>query len=181
MTLLINDVLNYSRLTRSNEKPVKTNLNEILQKVRTDYERMIADKKAVIKSSNLPSVIGNASQLQQLFANLIGNSLKFSGEHVEIDISSRDVPREEVSSIGDLNPELNYIELLFKDNGIGFDEKFAEQIFTIFEKLNPNNLYSGSGIGLALCKRIVENHQGAILASSKLNNGATFKVYLPCN
>jgi signal transduction histidine kinase len=78
-----------------------------------------------------------------------------------------------------LNPDRKYIELLFKDNGIGFDQKFAEQIFTIFEKLNSSNLYTGSGIGLALCKRIVENHQGVILASSRLNSGATFKVYLP--
>jgi light-regulated signal transduction histidine kinase (bacteriophytochrome) len=89
------------------------------------------------------------------------------------------VPADEVSAIGDLNTDLNYVELLFRDNGIGFDQQFAEQIFTIFEKLNANNLYTGSGIGLALCKRIVENHQGAILASSKLNNGSLFKVYLP--
>jgi two-component system, chemotaxis family, CheB/CheR fusion protein len=179
MTLLINDVLNYSRLTRSSEKPVETDLNTILANVKKDFEKTIAQKNAVIKSSGLPKVKGIPQQLQQLFSNLIGNSLKFSEENVEIEISFRNVPADEVSAIGDLNTDLNYIELLFRDNGIGFDQKFAEQIFTIFEKLNANNLYTGSGIGLALCKRIVENHQGAILASSKLNNGSLFKVYLP--
>lgn len=179
MTALINDVLNYSRLTRSNEKPVKTDLNEVLEKVKRDFEKMIAQKNAVIRSTPLPSVKGVPLQLQQLFSNLISNSLKFSGNDVEIDISSRELAAGEVTAIGDLDPRLRYVELLFKDNGIGFDQKFAEQIFSIFEKLNPNNLYAGSGVGLALCKRIVENHHGAILALSKLNNGATFKVYLP--
>jgi two-component system, chemotaxis family, CheB/CheR fusion protein len=179
MTVLINDVLNYSRLTRSNDQPTRVDLNEILENVKKDFERVIGQKKATIKSSALPIVTGIPPQLQQLFANLIGNSLKFSGENVEIEITSRQVPKSEVSSISDLDLDRNYVELLFKDNGIGFDQQFAEQIFTIFEKLNANNLYTGSGIGLALCKRVVENHQGAILALSRLNNGATFKVYLP--
>ena len=102
-----------------------------------------------------------------------------SEDNVEIDISSRLVSEEERRSIPDLHADVKYVELLFKDNGIGFDQKYAEQIFTLFEKLNPTDRYAGSGTGLALCKRIVENHGGLILASSKLNNGATFKVYLP--
>jgi len=181
MTTLINDVLNYSRVTRSNEKPVRTDLNEVLANVKSEFEKIITEKKALIKSSVLPAVQGFPMQLRQLFANLISNSLKFSNDNVEIEIRSRELLPEELTSIGDLNTELDYVELLFRDNGIGFDQQYAAQIFTIFEKLNANNLYTGSGIGLALCKRIVENHGGAILASSKLNNGATFKVYLPVN
>jgi two-component system, chemotaxis family, CheB/CheR fusion protein len=179
MTVLINDVLNYSRLTRSTEKPAKTDLNQILEDVKKDFAKIISEKKAAIQSHRLPSVKAIPLQMQQLFSNLISNSLKFSRDNVVIDITCRTLPREEARSIADLNPENDYVELMFKDNGIGFDQQHADQIFTIFEKLNPNNLYTGSGIGLALCKRIVENHQGTILASSKLNNGATFKVYLP--
>ena len=181
MSNLINDILYYSRLTKSNEKQVPTDLNEILENVKTEFEPTIAKKQALIKSSKLPVVKGMPSQLQQLFSNLISNSLKFSNSGVEIEIVSRALSPEEANHIEELNPEMNYVELLFSDNGIGFDEQFTEQIFSIFEKLNPNNLYTGSGIGLAACKRIVENHKGAILASSKLNNGATFKVYLPAN
>lgn len=179
MSFLINDVLNYSRLTRSNEKPVPTDLNALLNKVRTAFEKVISKKNANIISSDLPIVPGVPTQLEQLLSNLIGNSLKFSEGDVEIRISSRQVPHEDSQSIPDLNPETKYVELLFKDDGIGFDQKYAEQIFTLFEKLNPTDKYAGSGTGLALCKRIVENHRGLILASSKLNNGATFKVYLP--
>lgn len=179
MTVLINDVLHYSRLTRSNEKPVETNLNDVLESVKMEHAKSIAQKNAVIKSSGLPGIKGVSTQLHQLFSSLVGNSLKFSNAGVEIEITSRTLSPEEARDIGDLRPDLKYAEFLFKDNGIGFDQQFAEQIFTIFEKLNPDNLYAGSGIGLALCKRIVENHHGLILASSKLNNGATFKVYLP--
>jgi two-component system CheB/CheR fusion protein len=179
MTTLINDVLSYSRLTRSNEKPSLTNLNDILETVKKEFEKQIAQKNAVVKSQGLPSIKGIPRQLHQLFSNLIGNSLKFSDQNVEIEIISRELSPEEAKVIDDLNPEKRYAELHFKDNGIGFDQQFAEQIFTIFEKLNSNNLYTGSGIGLAVCKRIVENHHGVILASSKLNSGAIFKVYLP--
>lgn len=179
MSALINDVLNYSRLTRSTEKPVATDLNSVLDKVKIAHEKLIASKNARIVSAHLPTVRGIPIQLEQLFLNLIGNSLKFSEAEVEVNIASRRITNEESTSLPDLNPEVNYVELLFKDNGIGFDEKYAEQIFALFEKLNPSDKYGGTGTGLALCKRIVENHGGSILASSKLNNGATFKVYLP--
>jgi two-component system, chemotaxis family, CheB/CheR fusion protein len=181
MTALINDVLNYSRITRSTDRAMKTDLNDILARVKADFARQMEEKNATVKSSGLPTINGIPSQLQQLFASLISNSLKFSGQDVEIEISSREVAPEEAMKSADLPTGSKYAELVFKDNGIGFDQQFAKQIFTIFEKLNPSYLYSGSGIGLALCKRIVENHGGAILASSRLNNGATFKVYLPLN
>jgi light-regulated signal transduction histidine kinase (bacteriophytochrome) len=178
MTALINDVLNFSRVTRSNEKAVRIDLNTVLEKVKSDFANIISQKQAVIRHTGLPVIKGFALQLHQLFSNLISNSLKFSGPGVEIDISCRDLTAEEAVSIGDLDAGLRYVELLFRDTGVGFDQAFADQIFTIFQKLNPKDLYAGSGIGLALCKRIVENHGGVILASSKLNNGATFKVYL---
>ncbi|HYC84160.1 MAG TPA: PAS domain-containing protein, partial [Chryseosolibacter sp.] len=179
MTGLINDVLNYSRVTRSNEKAVDIDLGELLEKVKSDLVARISDKNAVIKNSTLPTVKGMPSQLEQLFSNLISNSLKFSGQDVEIEISASPVTDAVKMEVPGLYAEREYVEVIFKDNGIGFDQQFANQIFTIFEKLNPGNVYTGSGIGLALCKRVVENHQGVITASSKINSGSTFKVYLP--
>jgi len=115
-----------------------------------------------------------------LFANLIGNSLKFSKTHPQITISSRTLQTGEIQKI---NPSLDntrrYARLSFQDNGIGFEQQYAEKIFTIFQRLNSREEYSGTGIGLALCKRIIDHHHGHIEAISVFGQGATFLVYLP--
>jgi two-component system, chemotaxis family, CheB/CheR fusion protein len=179
MSLLINDVLSYSRLIRTDERLKETDLNEILHTVLSDFEFLIEEKKAVIKSDHLPAVKGLPLQLQQLFANLISNSIKFCEKSPVINIRAEKISHEEVKKFRELNDHHEYIKLTFQDNGIGFDQQYAEKVFTIFQRLSHKKVYAGSGIGLALCKRIVENHNGLILAESVPDKGATFYVYLP--
>lgn len=179
MSLLINDVLSYSRLIRTDERLKDTDLNEVLEVVMSDFEFLIEERNAVIKSSKLPVVKGLPLQLQQLFSNLISNSIKFSEQPPVIEISCEEVSPDEVRRVRELNEQHQYVKLIFKDNGIGFDQQYAEKVFTIFQRLNHKKAYAGSGIGLALCKRIVENHHGLISASSQPDKGTTFFVYLP--
>ena len=179
MSLLITDVLSYSRLIRTDEQMTDTDLNKVLEIVKSDFEFLIAERDAEIRAANLPVVKGFPLQLQQLFSNLISNSIKFSERKPVIEITHENVSSEEVQRIKELDDHISYVKLIFRDNGIGFDPQYAEKVFTIFQRLNHKKLYSGSGIGLALCKRIVENHRGTIQASSIPDHGATFVVYLP--
>jgi signal transduction histidine kinase len=179
MTNLIKDVLNYSRLSNIDDIFVDVDLNFTLQNVKTDLELLIEQKKAVINCDTLPVIKGIPSQLQQLFNNLIGNSLKFCDKQPLITIQVSALSDKEVLNYPDLKPETSYILLTFKDNGIGFEQQFAERIFTIFQRLNERKVYGGTGIGLALCKKITENHNGLISAKGSLNEGATFTIILP--
>lgn len=179
MTSLISDVLEYSQIARSQAGFKPTDLNEILNTIKSDFELVLEQKKAVIYHSHLHSLNAIPQQITQLFANLMSNALKFCKKDPIITISSRDLPAHEAEQIPKLEKNVFYVEITFQDNGIGFDPEFSEQIFTIFQRLNGRSEYSGTGIGLAICKRIVENHHGYIIASSELNYGATFKVYLP--
>ena len=179
MSALIKDVLDYSRLSRTDEQFIPTDLNLILKHVKTDFELLIEQKKAVIIQDELPVLTAIPLQLNQLFSNLIGNSLKFSEKNPEIRISSTFLLPEVARTIPNLQPGQAYVKLNFKDNGIGFEQQYAEQIFTIFHRLNGRKSYSGTGIGLALCKKIIENHKGFITAESELNKGASFTIYLP--
>jgi two-component system CheB/CheR fusion protein len=142
---------------------------------------LIEEKKAKIEVANLPTLEAIPFQMNQLFHNLISNSLKFSKEGVSpvIKIDSRKISEKEIERYPSLNPTNQYVEITFQDNGIGFEQKYAEQIFTIFQRLHNKEIYSGTGIGLALCKKIIENHQGEIFANSKENEGAVFHIILP--
>lgn len=181
MSLLIKDVLNFSRIVHSEDMFVKTDLNQILDNILKDFDLLIFEKNASIRKEHLPVVEAIPLQISQLFYNLVGNALKFSknGKTPAITISSRILLPEETEKNPDLNSQLSYFEISFKDNGIGFEQQFAEQIFSIFERLNNRQQYSGTGIGLALCQKIAEHHQGRIHAEAKENNGATFYVLLP--
>jgi signal transduction histidine kinase len=179
MTNLIKDVLNYSRLSNIDDSFVDIDLNVILQHVTTDLELLIEQKKATVTSGPLPVIKGLPSQIQQLFTNLINNSLKFSDKDPRISITAAPATADEISKHPDLRRGLNYTCIEVADNGIGFEQQFAERIFAIFQRLNERKVYAGTGIGLALCKKIVENHYGVITASSELNKGATFKIILP--
>ncbi len=176
MSTLIQAVLNYSRLSRSGDEFVEVNLNEVLDNVRTDFELLMEEKGAVIKSDTLPVVRGIALQLHQLFSNLVGNALKFTDKPPMVTITA--TPLTSFKDFPGLDAARRYVRLTFADQGIGFDQRYAEQIFTIFQRLNHKR-YSGTGIGLALCKRIVDNHNGAISATSEPDKGATFTVCLP--
>lgn len=179
MSRLINDVLNYSRLTKTGEQFVPTDLNKILKDVLSDFELLIEQKRAVINYSDLPTIKGIPLQLHQLFSNLIGNSLKFTEVRPQITITARTLSPAEVHEHPHLEEDKTHIQLVFQDNGIGFEQQHAEQIFIIFQRLNNQRTYSGTGIGLALCKKIIDHHDGMITAKSEPGRGATFTIIMP--
>ena len=179
MSDLIKAVLNYSRLGKVDNDMGTVNLNKVLKDVLNDFEVNIQEKGAVISSDMLPPVKGNELQISQVFFNLIGNALKFSNERPEIGISSRVVRKEQLAKpILEMNTG-NYLEIAFADNGIGFEQQYGEKIFTLFQRLHGKQDYSGTGIGLSLCKRIMENHGGHISAEGRPGAGATFSIYFP--
>lgn len=180
MSGLIKDVLNYSILTRSAEPFITTDLDRIARHVLMDFELLIAQKKAVIEIDPLPVIEAVHLQMNQLINNLVGNSLKFTSPEISpvIKISSSGVSMEETAKFH-LLPDKEYMKLSFADNGIGFSQEYAEQVFEIFQRLNGNDEYPGTGIGLALCKKIVVNHKGVIHAESIPGKGATFHIILP--
>ena len=179
MSTLIRDLLNYSRLTQEKIHFVPVDLNEILRDVLNDFEVLIHQKDARITAAEMPVIKGIPLQLNQLFFNLIGNSLKFSKENTrpEIHISCEKANPEKVREL-DL-PGEEYYELIFEDNGIGFSPRYREQVFEIFQRLHSKEQFSGTGIGLALSKRVVDNHKGKIIADPVEGKGATFRIYLP--
>jgi light-regulated signal transduction histidine kinase (bacteriophytochrome) len=180
MTDLIQSVLHYSRLTQPHELLESVDMNEIMRGVISDYELLISEKNASVEYGALPVIPGNIAQLEQLFANLVGNSLKFSKERPKIAISWRQLLGGEVKEkFPAANKGKEYVEIRFSDNGIGFEQQYAEKIFAIFQRLNSRDQFAGTGIGLALSKKIVENHNGFITAVSELGKGATFFIYLP--
>ncbi|HEX8561500.1 MAG TPA: CHASE3 domain-containing protein [Flavobacterium sp.] len=177
---LIDDLLVYSRLNRTDKKPEPANLNDLLQNAKTDLAQVIEEKNAVIISDELPTIKVIPHQIEQLFLNLISNSLKYAKTDVtpEIKVSYQTV-------LSRRTPELRkrihkkYHLFTFSDNGIGFDQHYSEKIFVLFHRLHDRENYSGTGIGLAICKKMVENHHGLIFGYSKPGEGATFKVFLP--
>jgi PAS domain S-box-containing protein len=180
MADLIHSVLNYSRLNQPNTLWEDVDLNSILESVIGDYELMIAEKKAIIEHTNLPMVRGIRLQLSQLFGNLLANSLKFSRVVPHITVSGEKVSGARIQKeFFHADARKDYTEIIFSDNGIGFEQQYADRIFTIFQRLNSREEFAGTGIGLALCKKIVENHGGHIMARSQLGKGATFFIYLP--
>jgi len=178
MTKLITDLLDYSRLS-SNVVPEKTDLNGILEEVLSDFDYLIDQKKATVNIQNLPAITGVPSQLRQLFQNLVGNSLKFSqsDNHPVIDISCETINEKRFDS--ETSDSGHYCRIVVKDNGIGFDENYLEKIFIIFQSLNDRKSYEGTGIGLAIAKKIIERHNGLITAKSELGKGASFILILP--
>jgi len=181
MQQLIQDVLNFSRISNSDEAFIQTDLNRIIETLKIDFELLLKEKSAVINHPVLPVIRGIPLQLSQLFSNLISNSLKYTVNKPVINISVTYPSREELLQHPKLNESYRYVKIEFKDNGIGFESQFNEKIFKIFQRLHGKQTYSGTGIGLALCKKIVENHQGVIYAVSEPEKGSVFTVFLPEN
>lgn len=180
MTDLIKAVLNYSRLSNEKGNFETVDLNEVIESIKTDLELIIDERKVVIQTDKLPVLQGNPLQLNQLFLNLISNSIKFSKKKPEISISSSVINRQ-TKPIDRFKSNGKYVELTFKDNGIGFEQQYADKIFTVFQRLHGKQEYPGTGIGLALCKKIIENHNGEISVSSNPGEGTEFKILLPVN
>lgn len=168
MSALISDVLTYSRLA-VDKQFVKTDLNHIIDAVLSDYELVIQEKKAVVNIGVLPAVTAVPPQMQQLFSNLISNALKYSSGFPVIEIKGTIVTHNQAEMA----------EIIVSDNGIGFDGQYSDQIFKLFQRLHGRSEYSGTGIGLSICKKIVEQHNGDISATSSPGNGATFTIHLP--
>jgi signal transduction histidine kinase len=178
MQTLITDLLAYSRLS-SKVQPEKTDLNVVLYEVLSDFDYLIERKNAVIKTGVLPTIDSIPSQLRQVFQNLIGNALKFSveGRIPYIEISSERIESKDFDARA--AEDGKYCRIIVKDNGIGFDEIYLDRIFIIFQSLNDRQTYEGTGIGLAIAKKIIEKHNGLITAKSEPGNGASFIIILP--
>jgi two-component system CheB/CheR fusion protein len=182
MSELIHDVLNFSKVLDATVFE-QVDLNLILQNVKNDFEILIEQKKAVITQDELPVIKAVPLQMNQLFYNLLGNAIKFSRPDVAplIHISCTMLTAGEVRAHPSLNSAASYCKIIFSDNGIGINEEFMEQVFLIFQRLNAKDRFEGTGIGLALCKKIVLNHKGEIYVHSKEGEGTEFHVLLPLN
>lgn len=181
MSTLIQDVLDFSRLSGPEELFCPVDLSQVLQGVLTDLELLIADKQALIEVGELPVVKGIPLQINQLLTNLLSNALKFSdaARPPRIDIRAGVATTQELLAYPDLVPYKQYCLLQVTDNGIGFGQEHAEQIFNLFQRLHSKEAFAGTGIGLSLCKKIVLNHQGSISARAVVGEGAVFTVVLP--
>jgi signal transduction histidine kinase len=180
MSNLINDLLIYSRIGYLDKEFEQVDLNIELNKVLNDLEIAVEEKNAAITCDNLPVIYGRGLQLNQLLYNIINNSLKFSKctHTCKISITAQSLTGEEVKKYS-LNEKQEFTDIIFTDNGIGFEQEFADSIFNIFERLEPRDKYEGTGIGLALCKKIANMHGGKIFAESTVGEGTSFHVILP--
>ncbi len=181
MTELVKGLLEYSRVAHHGDLFERTDLNEIVKDILSDFELLIEEKGAKIEVDQLPEIEAVPLQMGQLLNNLIGNALKFSKKDVvpEIRITSRPFPQQRRGDFPSLSPALSFIELIISDNGIGFAPKYQDQIFMIFQRLRQSKEQKGSGIGLSLVKKIIENHHGEVYTVSEEGKGAEFHVILP--
>lgn len=181
MMMLIRDVLAYSQVTSQMSDYVPVNLKNVIEDLVADFELLIEEKNADIITIDLPTLHAMPLQMSQLFGNLLSNALKFTSKErkPEIVIKARTMSPDEVYDIPALNRALSYYRIDVKDNGIGFEAQYKNQIFSIFKRLHSKKEFEGTGIGLAICQKIVDNHHGAIGADAVEGEGSTFTVYLP--
>jgi two-component system CheB/CheR fusion protein len=177
---LIEDLLSFSRVSNIEKKFEITDINEIVEDVKKDFKEIMEDKNAVIVTKEMCAAKLIPFQFRQLMQNLIFNSIKFSkpGKAPHITITSRVVKGNKLN-MKKLLPEKEYCHISVKDKGIGFEPEFKEKIFEVFQRLHGKDEYPGSGIGLAIVKKIVDNHNGMITAKSEINKGAAFDIYFP--
>jgi len=179
MQNLINDLLTYSRVSTKAKPFVPTDLVSVTREVVSDLEARIEQVNGRVEVGELPTVDADPLQVRQLMQNLIGNSLKYRRQEVPpvVRVSSRTL--REDSPGPEPRPSHPFCQILVEDNGIGFEEIYSERIFTIFQRLHGRNEYEGTGVGLAVCRKIVERHGGTITARSTPGKGSTFLVTLP--
>jgi len=179
MRVLIDDLLQFSRTNKAEKVFEKSDLNGLLENAKQELGQLIEDKNAIIENTELPTLNVIPFQIQQLFINLIGNSLKYSKEnvtpHIKIESSLITANDEELLP----KTKDKFYKITVEDNGIGFEQEYANKIFILFNRLHNKNQFDGTGIGLAICKKIVENHKGYIFAEGHPNKGSTFTIYLP--
>ncbi|WP_207496066.1 sensor histidine kinase [Aridibaculum aurantiacum] len=180
MSTLLQELLNFTQMSKE-EQLQEIDLNEIVARALVDLELVVSQKNAVIEVGDLPVLRAIPVQMHQLFYNLLNNALKFSkpGIAPEVKVTGKVAGIETLAKHPQLLHDVEYYEIIVADNGIGFSQEFAEQIFNIFQRLHNRSEYSGTGIGLALCKKVVTNHYGIIYAVSEENKGASFHILLP--
>jgi PAS domain S-box-containing protein len=177
---LIEAFLDYSRIENTPIRFERTDLNKIVSEVKQTLADVIQEAKAVVECETLPVVEGVPIQLQQLFINLISNAIKYQRKGVtpHIKISAEQIAGEKIEKLG-ASPKMQYYKIMVSDNGIGFEQQYANKIFEVFQRLHSKDQYAGTGIGLAICKKIVVTHKGFINAYGKIDLGAVFNIYLP--
>ncbi|MHA3789250.1 PAS domain-containing sensor histidine kinase [Flavobacterium hauense] len=182
MTKLIQDLLTYSRSNAAEKTFEQVDLNTLLREVASDFADSINDKNGVISIGPMPTITAIPFQIRQLFNNLMSNALKFSREGVapEITVLSERVPGSSIDN-PNANSEKDYLHVWVTDNGIGFSPQYATRIFEVFQRLHGKGEYEGTGIGLAICMKIAENHKAIMNASSQPGEGAIFNIYFPIN
>jgi signal transduction histidine kinase len=178
MQTLVDDILTLSKLSNSDFPNTRLDLNNLIHHIIDDLEITIKERSAIINAGPLPVITGVTGQIHQLFLNLVVNGLKFNtSKRPEISIYEQPVTHEDFNFF-DIDDRARYAGIIVRDNGIGFDPIYAEKIFGIFQRLSGAQ-YPGTGIGLAICKKIVENHNGFIRAVSKEGEGTRFIIALP--
>jgi PAS domain S-box-containing protein len=182
MQTLINDLLAYSRTNTQDIKLIKANLNDVIKDVKEDLKEELQHRDATIEVEQLGEAYIIPFQFHQLMFNLISNSLKFSKENVPPHIKiSGEVAQGSKFGNDKLDRDTTYCHITFSDNGIGFEQHYSRKIFEVFQRLHGKEVYEGTGIGLAIVKKIIDNHKGVITAKGELGIGATFDIYLPVN
>lgn len=181
MHTLINDLLAFSRVETKAQPFTTVNLARVTEEVLSDLEIQIERSAAVIEVAGLPVIEADPLQMRQLLQNLIGNSLKYHRDGVPpvVKVYGRVLQERRHASGGGAVAADQLCQLFVQDNGIGFDEKYLDRIFTVFQRLHGRQVYSGTGVGLAICRKIVERHGGHITARSAPERGATFVATLP--
>jgi len=182
MQMLINDLLSFSRQSVSSSDFQRTDLNSLAREAITELEIEVEKSNAKIHLDELPVVWVIPSLMKQLFHNLVSNAIKFRAKGIEpiIHIESRKIYESDHSSLVSLNGS-KYYKVSISDNGIGFDPKYSDEIFMVFKRLNSYHEYEGTGVGLSICKKIIEKHNGSIVAESEPGKGSTFSFVLPEN
>lgn len=179
MNTLITDVLNYSKLSGSKNQYEHTDLKLLVTELLDDFEIMIKEKNAVITIEYLPCIEANPGQMRQVFQNLINNALKFSKKDTFPRITINAKHFLQTNTTAESQKEEEFCAVSIKDNGIGFDEKYANNIFTLFKRLHNKDQYQGTGIGLSITKKIIEKHNGTVTVKSKEGEGSEFTIALP--
>lgn len=181
MQQMVDDLLSLSQIS-TDARFEKVSLEQLLSDVLQTFESVVESKGATIEAGRLPEAEVVPSQFRQLFQNLVGNALKFArkGRSPVLKIACHRLDKKDISDTS-VRKASSYLKLTFSDNGIGFDNKFADMIFAIFQRLNAKSEYDGAGIGLAICKKVVTNHGGSIQASGSPEEGSVFTIIIPAD
>jgi signal transduction histidine kinase len=179
MRALIVDILAFSKVSTEKSEFVNSDVNVLLKELLADMEEEVKEKKATITINHIPELVVSPRLIRPLFQNLINNALKYRKKNVDPKINIRSEISLAISDRDNRNLVNKYCRIFVEDNGIGFDQKYAEEIFGMFKRLHHHGEFEGTGVGLALCKKITELHSGFISARSKVNEGTTFIISLP--